>query len=232
MNAWAALSAAAVLAIVVASRPASAGGLLFAPDLPPEDEAPDQSPTWLETLEASFDPMTFISGTLPGDLADANLRAFLDTLAVAEGTAGIGDNGYNVRFGRKLFSSYADHPRIAVQFRDLAGRLLWTSAAGRYQFMAISPLPSGATTRVNTWDRLRDKLQLPDFSPASQDAAAIELIRERGALDDVRAGRFALAVDKCRRTWASLPASGHDQPEQPIERLAAAFTAAGGTITA
>lgn len=159
-----------------------------------------------------------------------NLAAFLYAIRWAEGTANA--DGYRTLFGGSLFDSFADHPRIAQQFTNRAGRTLWTTAAGAYQFMAISPLPSGGTTRVNTWDRMQAKLGLPDFSPESQDAAAIELIREAGALDDVMAGRFAQAVEKVRGIWASLPGAGYDQPERPFTQLASVYEAAGGTMGA
>jgi lysozyme len=165
---------------------------------------------------------------LDEDQAGRNLAAFLMTIRKAEGTAG--PNGYRTMFGGRLFDSFADHPRIAHQFTDQAGRRLWTSAAGAYQFMAVSPIPTGGSTKVNTWDTLRARLGLPDFSPASQDAAAIELIREAGALPDVRAGRFADAVSKVRRIWASLPGAGYAQPEKTLESLAAAYLSAGGNI--
>jgi lysozyme len=76
-----------------------------------------------------------------------------------------------------------------VQGRGL-GSGCKSTAAGRYQI--IKP----------TWLSLKSKLGLPDFSPASQDAAAIELIRQRGALADVQAGRIESAVNKCAKVWA------------------------------
>ena len=66
--------------------------------------------------------------------------------------------------------------------------------------------------------------------PASQDAAAIELIREAGALGDVRAGRFDEAVAKVRGIWASLPGAGYAQPEKSLESLRLAFLNAGGSL--
>lgn len=200
------------------TRPA---GAALAPwgDTPQWGAEPDQLPTLLETAAMMLDPSAYETGTLPGDLAEANVRAFLDMLAVSEGTAGRGDNGYNVLFGGGLFTSYADHPRqlITRMFRN--GNTVTSSAAGRYQFLR------------KTWDGLNAKMTLPDFGSASQDAAAIELIRERGALADVRAGRFAGAVTKCRRTWASLPGAGYDQPEHTLDYLTAAFQLAGGTVS-
>nr|WP_312129387.1 glycoside hydrolase family 104 protein [Diaphorobacter nitroreducens] len=134
-------------------------------------------------------------------------------VAYAEGTAGRGDDGYNILFGYGRFDSYADHPRIYVPFGDTT-----TSAAGRYQILA------------RTWDGVRGRLGLPDFSPASQDAAAIELIRERGALNDVRAGRVTTAIEKVRKVWASLPGAGYGQPERRLSSLLDAYASAGGSM--
>lgn len=162
------------------------------------------------------------------DQAARNRAAFLLTIRQAEGTAG--PNGYRTLFGGSLFDSYADHPRQAKRFTNKAGQTLWTSAAGAYQFMAISPIPGGGSTRVNTWDVVSARLGLPDFSPASQDLAAIELIREAGALGDVDAGRFDQAVSKVRRIWASMPGAGYAQPERSLESLRLAFINAGGAL--
>lgn len=40
-----------------------------------------------------------------------NRKAFLTMIATAEGTAKLGDNGYNVLVGGSLFTGYADHPQ-------------------------------------------------------------------------------------------------------------------------
>lgn len=160
--------------------------------------------------------------------AAGNEAAFLKVIRHAEGTAGL--NGYRTRFGGATFPSLADHPRIATQFTDKQGRRLWTSAAGAYQFMAVSPIPGGGSTKVNTWDRIKEKLSLPDFSPASQDLAALELIREAGALPDVRSGRFSDAINKVRGIWASLPGAGYAQPEKSLPELAAVFQRNGGVF--
>lgn len=160
--------------------------------------------------------------------AKSNEQAFLMTIRYAEGTAGT--NGYRTLFGGSLFNSYTDHPRIAKQFTDGQGRRLWTTAAGAYQFLAVSPIPGGGSTKVNTWDRIKKKLGLFDFSPASQDAAALELIREAGALPAVRSGDFATAVSKVRGIWASLPGAGYAQPEKTLPQLLAVFQRNGGVL--
>ena len=146
-----------------------------------------------------------------------NIRAFLDMIAWSEGTTKVkgSDNGYNVLVGGKLFTGYADHPRVVV---DLPRLGIKSSAAGRYQLLA------------RYFDVYKKQLGLKDFSPAAQDAIAIQQIRERKALPDIEAGRFADAVAKCRNIWASLPGAGYGQHEHKIADLEAAYRKAGGVV--
>lgn len=181
-------------------------------------DEPSMEPDVIDALAIAADFTNYLPAAVTQDMADANLRAFLDTIAYAEGTAG--PRGYQTMFGYRYFESFADHPRQYFSFTDGAGRTLKSSAAGRYQII------------VKTWDDLRARLNLPDFSPASQDAAAIELIRQRGALNDAKAGRLEAAITKCRATWASLPGAGYDQPERSLSDLQIAFNQAGGIISA
>ncbi len=146
---------------------------------------------------------------------EPNVKAFLDTLAISEGTYGIGDGGYNVLVGGSLFNGYSKHPNTPVR---LNSKGLVSTAAGRYQIL------------YRSWVALRDQLHLPDFSPASQDAAAIELIRQRSALADVKAGRFDQAVQKCSNIWASLPGAGYGQRENSLESLRDDFVSHGGQL--
>ena len=65
-----------------------------------------------------------------------------------------------------------------------------------------------------------------------QDAAALELIRRRGALKDVDAGRISAAIAKCAPIWASMPGAGYAQPERKLNTLLASYSAAGGNLEA
>lgn len=125
--------------------------------------------------------------------------ALLGTIAFAEGTHA----HYDYTFAYRRFSSFADHPRLRV----CAGSYCST-AAGRYQILS------------KTWSAIRGTL--PDFSPASQDQAALRLIRGRGVTDidgiDTRAELDA-AIGKLNREWASLPGSPYGQPRQPMSKL-------------
>lgn len=169
-------------------------------------------------LKNKFDPtINWLLGMYPNM---KNIKAFLDTIAYAEGTYSKGDNGYNVLFGGSLFNSYKWHPKIPKKYGKL-----WTSAAGRYQFMSKT-----TKTKVDTWDRISSKIGLKDFSPASQDAGAIELIKEQGAFNDIQNGFFESAIRKCNDVWASLPGSPYGQPTKSLIKLKTFYLSRGGII--
>jgi muramidase (phage lysozyme) len=146
-----------------------------------------------------------------------NVYAFLDMLAWSEFTSRIAgsDDGYNVIVGGDLFDSYADHPRKSVWIKRFN---VWSTAAGRYQLLS------------RYYDAYKKQLWLPDFSPVSQDKIAIQQIRERGALPDIKAGRIEIAISKCRNIWASLPGAGYGQHENTLDSLLDAYRRAGGVI--
>ena len=150
-----------------------------------------------------------------GDLAamagEPNVLAFLRVIRTGEGTDSA--NGYRMLYGGGLFASFADHPRIAVTANGIT-----STAAGAYQILA------------RTWDDVQSSLELPDFSPAAQDVAALFLIRRRGALEDVRAGTFDAAIAKVNKEWASLPGSPYGQPTIALEQARDVYQAAGGVI--
>jgi muramidase (phage lysozyme) len=150
-------------------------------------------------------------------LDDPNVRAFLHTIRVGEGTAD--PMGYRRRFGGSHFDTYADHPRRIIT-AGLGSNRYDSSAAGAYQFLS------------KTWTECATALGLADFSPRNQDAAALFLIDRRRALDDVIAGRFEDAVKKCAREWASLPGSPYGQPTKTMHEALTTYTAAGGSLYA
>jgi muramidase (phage lysozyme) len=144
------------------------------------------------------------------ELAYKNIRAFLIMIQYAEGT--YGKDGYRKLYGGGFFNDYAKHPNTPVTKWGIT-----STAAGAYQILS------------KTWLELQAKLKLPDFSPVSQDKAAIELIRRRKAFDDVVAGRFSEAIAKCKKEWASLPGAGYGQNEKSVTNLLAVIKASGGT---
>ena len=65
-------------------------------------------------------------------------------------------------------------------------------------------------------DAYRKQLGLKDFSPKSQDAVALQQIKERGALPMIDRGDIRQAIDRCSNIWASLPGAGYGQFEHVL----------------
>ena len=123
-------------------------------------------------------------------------KAFLDMLAWSEGT----DNGrqktnhgYDVIVG-ELFTDYSDHPRKLVTLNPK----LKSAGAG---LPASFPLV-GCLQAAWPPERLLSK---------SQDAVALQQIKERGALPMIDRGDIRQAIDRCSNIWASLPGAGYGQ---------------------
>ncbi len=172
--------------------------------------------------------------------AEKNVAAFLSMIAHAEGTSKVPDPyrccyAYRESIDGKdgisgTFDDWVDHPTVTGEWAGeplsekmcraagIASGKCRSTAAGRYQFI------------VGTWKELKSQLSLPDFSPESQDKAAIEQIRQKGALDDVRAGRIPEAISKVRRVWASMPAAGFGQPERKLVELLRVYKTHGGQL--
>ena len=130
-------------------------------------------------------------------LNNRNVIAFLALIKYTEGA------GYQTLFGGERFTSFNDHPRRRIT-RMLGGKSITSTAAGAYQFLAT------------TWDDCAKACALDDFSPRSQDVAALYLIDRRHALDAVIEGDWTTALERCNREWASLPGSPYGQPTKPM----------------
>ena len=144
---------------------------------------------------------------MPSPITDANARKWLDAIAYAEGTDKnlTGDNGYNVIFGGGTIKDLSRHPD-----RVVSGGGYSSAAAGRYQFMP------------KTWQETSTKLGLKDFGPASQDLAAVQLMRNRG-VDPFSAPLTPQNIAKLAPEWASFPTlagkSFYNQPVVPFNQI-------------
>lgn len=150
----------------------------------------------------------------------ANAAAFLDMIAWSE----IGpqmlkasDDGYNVIVGSKpgaliTFSDYSRHPNRLVRLNPN----LASTAAGRYQLLHRYYQPYA------------DLLHLLNFAPEAQDKIALQQMKERGAINLLKANRWSAAVKACSNIWASLPGAGYGQHENKTELLRVAYINAGG----
>jgi muramidase (phage lysozyme) len=141
----------------------------------------------------------------------AEIRAFLDTIAYAEGTGDV----YNYQFTHVKFYSYARHPGLSSL--PICSGGLCSDAAGRYQFLST------------TWEPLRLRLGLSDFSPANQDRAAVALLKDCGVYNLILNGEyydsFSRAAYGVATTWASFPGSPYGQPTYSAQTLYSQFMA-------
>jgi len=165
--------------------------------------------------------LSFLNGTAYSDAAQfmeacdpakMNIKAFLNTLKYFEHGGNTGNEVYYIRNGGSRIASLQKHPGCS------RGRGGTSSASGAYQFTC------------GTWAALQLKLSLPDFSPASQDKAAVAKIHERGALKFIEAGNITAACAKLRNEWSSLP--GGREPQGSINTVKQVFESFGGTVTA
>jgi len=183
---------------------------LVAPEFQAEDSA---APIGIvETVADAWSAAENFFLPVAWSMSSSNLQAFLMLIRTGEGTADAG--GYSRLFGGGSFHELTDHPRQVVK----AGGYTST-AAGAYQILS------------RTWDDLRaNGVDLPDFTPANQDKAAVALIKRRGALADVLAGRFDKAIAKTNKEWASLPGSPYGQPTLSMQRARNVLLAFGASF--
>ena len=140
-----------------------------------------------------------------GGQISPNARRWLDTISFAEGTWEGEAPRYAITFGYQPIADLSKHPDRVVKSGGYA-----SAAAGAYQFMP------------QTWEGVRSKLGLRDFSPVSQDLGALELIRQRG-VDPDRDPITRETLAKLSGEWASIPTlsgkSAYGQPVKPAEQL-------------
>lgn len=138
-------------------------------------------------------------------------RPLLDTIAYAEGTAGKGQNGYDVLVGFGQIPAWtpdyiSGHPNVAVYIESINKP---STAAGRYQFLN------------KTWNGLG----LKEFNKENQDKGGWQLIKNNNFTAEDATQAFLIAeqqiasnsitvtsnpyfldfLNKTYRIWASLP---------------------------
>lgn len=156
--------------------------------------------------------------------SNPNVRKMLDVISIMEGTSTfsnpyLAQGGTN---GKLLTTGYDNHPMAYGQgkwaYNKLSGGTGPSTANGKYAF--IYP----------TWKGLQKQFggQLK-FTPEGQDIAALELIRQRGQLQNLVNGNYKPLIQSIGHTWASLPTAplSYDQARGSWDKLARAFKTVG-----
>jgi muramidase (phage lysozyme) len=192
--------------------------LAFDPETGQVFEVPQEQPAQLETQYTQDVPLTpdaAYNGPTGDIMPDAQtitaqkrLSAFLALIRRFES-----NDRYDVIYKGNTFADFSRHPNIPVPFTDpRTQRRNVSTAAGAYQI------------NFPTWNtEIQPALNLPDFSPASQDAAAVYLLQRVGAIDPITRGDFANAIQRASRKWASLPGSTAMQNPKSYAQAQAAY---------
>ena len=96
------------------------------------------------------------------------------------------NHGYDVIVGGELFTDYSDHRA------NLSRCKLKIKINRRRTLPASFPL---------VWMPTAKQLGLKDFFLKSQDAVALQQIKERGALPMIDRGDIRQAIDRCSNIW-------------------------------
>lgn len=145
----------------------------------------------------------------------AAICTMLDLIAWSEGTSTSPiskANGYDVEVssvnGPAVFEGFSFHPfesKPAAVVR-LVPQLLST-AAGRYQLL------------LRYYLAYKQQLNLPDFSPLSQDLIAIQQIKEKHAVALLQANAVQEGIEALAPVWASLPGNNYGQGGHSMQVL-------------
>ncbi len=146
---------------------------------------------------------------------DPKIKAFLDLIGWSEGTTTspiTQKNGYDVNVtgidGPSRFDDFSDHPFAhggSIQWKVSPPE--FSTAAGKYQILA------------HNFKVYKVQLNLLDFSPASQDTIAIQMMKERKAIPFIEAGNIAAAITACSSAWASFPGNDYGQGGHSMNAL-------------
>ena len=150
---------------------------------------------------------------LKKSLQNSNVQAFLKAIRLGEGTSD--ELGYYRIVGGGTFNDDTKHPNIKVYIKRYN---VYSTAAGAYQII------------VGTWNGLCRQYGFYDFTPETQDEAAVALIAEKRALEDVKAGRLEKAIQKCSSIWASLPGSTAGQRTEDYASVEKEYLDNGGVL--
>lgn len=167
------------------------------------------------------------SGPCVAQVGTLEQKALLDTIAWAEGTANLGDNGYNVlvdgefvsgpqeRFrkenGHNFFIGYESYPNILINFKR--------------QGQCISGITSPCSFAAGRYQFTRDIFTAAGFGPEEQDKAALRIVSDEGVstqtiTEAISNGNFVTIWDSLAGRWASLPKSTGESAYQHLGQRA------------
>jgi len=142
---------------------------------------------------------------------EVQIEAFLAVIRDGESS----DNYFSI-VGGGSFIGYTKHPGLnsddTINKAFMPGAV--SHACGAYQF------------QPGTWLECKRALKLSDFGPEAQDAAAVFLLKRRGAYNAITSGNIGAAVDLVKNEWQMFVT-----PQWNIARVIGAFQDYGGIVS-
>lgn len=162
---------------------------------------------------------------------DPQVAAFLYAIRCSEHNAADVASGrdYQTFYSGLRFVDMTDHPVITGELKGVKLPDAMCKAAG-YGPGCVSTAAGAYQITRPTWVEFRElSPRLPDFSPASQDAAAARILERLGVRRLLYAGDVQGAIMKASTRWASLPGSTAKQGGRTMAFVLDKFSQAGGT---
>lgn len=208
------LAAFGAAALLLLSTKQAQAETVDAPDYNPFDdwESPDD---WIDPNGWSTD-MSEESIYMQ----DPRVRAFLWTIRMCEHSPSDVYSGrdYNTFYGGSQFGDMGDHPVISGEKKGVPLPRAMCIAAGFRSGTCVSTAAGAYQFLVGTWRAISAKSPpIPDFSPASQDLAAVRLLKEIGALRFILEDDVTNALKLASTRWASLPYSSAQQNPKTLQ---------------
>lgn len=126
---------------------------------------------------------------------------------------------YQTFYGGARFQDMSDHPLNTGEMQGVPLPAQVCINAGFSDGVCVSTAAGGYQFTKPTWNEIRDYggTHLPDFTPESQDVAALRLLSKIGALPLIDAGNIQAALPKIGTRWASIPGALGKQGQRSLD---------------
>lgn len=178
------------------------------------------------TKSRSEEPTEEVSMTEDDLLSDPRVHAMLWAIRMCEHLPSdvYAGTDYTVFYGGEHFSDMSDHPVKTGEKEGVPLPREMCLAAGFISGYCVSTAAGAYQFRIKTWDSMAAmNPPLPDFSPASQDRAAVRLLVETEAIEPLLNNDIETAFKKASTRWASLPFSTAEQRPKSLDYALAKY---------
>lgn len=181
------------------------------------------------TDDSSMGTGDFVMPDLSNATVDQIRSAVLYMVRSCEHTGAAVASGqdYQTFYGGTLFWDMSDHPCNTGELQGVPLPSQVCINAGFADGVCVSTAAGGYQITKPTWKDFRgtpgNADYLPDFTPESQDAAALRIMAKIGALPLIDAGNITAAIPVLGKRWASLPGAVGKQGQRSLAFVMSKF---------